>query len=164
MLEEGSLEQRLAKHDLSTSDLMTAFRHPPRPAFRRVVYHGRAETAKPPVGGGGGLSVGGVRVRVPGTGGGGGGAPAGRLPRGKSRDPGCFCLTTARGGDKGGGGGGAAGSGTGSKTTPSPGSWLAVVASASQGSPRGLTGDGGGGFIGESTASGATKTSGGGKS
>ena len=66
-LVEGSLEERLARHDLSTADLLASFRVPPFPRYHRVVYDGRAETAKPPVAGGvgdvGGLCIGGVTLK-----------------------------------------------------------------------------------------------------
>ena len=65
-LEGGALEERLARHDLSTADLLTAFRMPPFPRYHRVVYDGRAETAKPPAAGGaadgGGLCMCGVTL------------------------------------------------------------------------------------------------------
>ena len=65
-LEGGALEERLARHDLSTADLLAAFRQPPFPRYHRVVYDGRAETAKPPAAGGaaggGGLCIGGVTL------------------------------------------------------------------------------------------------------
>ena len=66
-LEAGSLEERLARHDLSTADLLASFRMPPFPRYHRVVYDGRAETAKPPAAGGagdvGGLCIGGVTLK-----------------------------------------------------------------------------------------------------
>ena len=52
---EGSLELKLRENHLSTEDLFRNFRADPlhsKSAFRRVVYDGRAETAKPPSGGG----------------------------------------------------------------------------------------------------------------
>ena len=66
-LEAGSLEERLARHDLSTADLVASFRMPPFPRYHRVVYDGRAETAKPPAAGGaadaGGVCIGGVTLK-----------------------------------------------------------------------------------------------------
>jgi len=71
-LEGGSLEERLARHDLSTEDLLASFRQPPFPRYHRVVYDGRAETAKPRAGGAGGaggvptpVRVGGVALKLP---------------------------------------------------------------------------------------------------
>ena len=96
-LEVGSLEERLGEHGLSMADVISVFRSPEEPPFRRVVYDGRAETAKPPTqsgGAGGGVLGSGVLLATGGGGGGGGGvrgrgggrgSPGGARGRGRGR-------------------------------------------------------------------------------